>query len=116
MQNIMPVLDLDNLELTDTERKLVGEIVKPDGSLYASKPMKASGEGKYLWRMVAFGISPNRKHHCIPVTADFDIDGDFDQRRKQAEALDELADRVEKSVPVQQRYGTMAWGRALGYF
>lgn len=110
----MPVIDLSIINLNDDEQELAAQILKPDGRLFGSKPSKASGEAKYLWRMVAFGVSTNPKHHCIPVTADFDLDGTWDERRARSKVLDKLADRIETCVPVLERHGTMRWGRALG--
>ena len=123
MTNAMPTINLDTVEnLTKEERALVQQILKANGTLYSSKPKKAQGDAQYLWRMVAFGISPIQQHHCMPVMADFDIEVDksssdrFDTMRSKAKVLDELAHRIEKSLPIAERHGTMAWGRALGYF
>ena len=116
MTTTMPTINLDSVDMTIAERAIAEQILKPDGSLFASKPTKASGDAKYLWRMVAFGISPHGRHQCIPVTADFDLDGDFDARRLRAKELDDLSDRIEKAVSVFERYGTLRWGRALGMF
>ena len=110
----MPIINLDNVELTQEEIALAVQILKKNGSLYASKPGKANGEAKYLWRMVAFGISPVRQHHCIPVMAEFDLDGTPQEVRIRSKELDELAIRLERAVPVEERYGTLSWGRALG--
>lgn len=41
--------------------------------LRASKPIRACGSAQFIWRMVAFVVSPYAAHHCIPVSADFDI-------------------------------------------
>ena len=114
MTTTMPTLDIDQVEMTADEREIAEQIIRADGSLYASKPKTASGEAKYLWRMVAFGVSPNPRHHCIPVTADFDLDGTYDERREAAERLDELTRRIENTVPPIERHGLIAWGRAMG--
>ena len=116
----MTILPLETIRETFSteEVALILETVKPDASLYASKPTGATGRGKYLWRMLAFGISPNPKHHCIPVTADFDLNddlgGDWDATRAEAKVLNELATQVERLVPIEERHGTLRWGRALG--
>jgi hypothetical protein len=139
----MPKIDLEALiDLTDDELELVKRIINPKtGCLRASKPRVArdhpyrsyngeiemiapepvSGKAAYLWRMVAFAISPIGQHHCMPVTAEWDLpvqpDGehDFDARRAMAKELDALTDKVIKTVPLNQHYGTIRWGRALGY-
>ena len=110
----MPKIDLDLVDLTPTERTLAQEIFKANGTLYASKPGKASGEGKYLWRMVAFGVSPHAKHHCLPVTAYFDLGGEYSEVMDRSKELDDLATKLEQAVPVLERHGTMQWGRVLG--
>ena len=112
----MPIIDLDAADITDDERILALEILKPDGRLYASKPGKASGEGKYLWRMVVWGVSPHRQHQCMPMTADWDLDGEFEERMARAKVLDELAQRIEATVPssngMARWRGAMRWGRS----
>lgn len=110
----MPKLNLEAAGLTTQERKLAEQIVKPDGTLYASKPGKASGDAKYLWRMVAFGVSPIQKHQCLPMTADFDLEGEYQERLARGRELDQVAQRIERTVPIQERHGTMAWARVLG--
>ena len=110
----MPALDLDSIEMDEDERGLVSQIIKANGRLYASKPKNATGDARYLWRMVAFGISPVPAHQHLPVMAEFDLPGDFDERRERAKELDDLAKRVESSIPVEQRHSTLMWGRMLG--
>lgn len=115
MKTPMPTLNLDSIVMSEEERDLASQIVRKNGVLYASKPKRASGEAKYLWRMVVFGISPKPQHQCIPVTASFDLDGTYFESLDRAKELDALAQRIEDSVPVQERHGTLRWGRALGY-
>ena len=128
----MPTIDIDRL--TDPfARELAREIVKRDGTLYASKPKNASGPAKYVWRMVAFSVSPVSQHHCMPVCADFDIsntdvgfpaelDWDhpdrraaYDRRRLMTKVLDRVADAIIMTVPVREHHGTKRWARAFGY-
>ena len=121
MKYTMPMIDLEAAGLDGTELSLAKEILKPDGRLFASKPNKASGDVQYLWRMVAFGISPNPKHQCLPIMAEFDLDiamGGYDyyEVRKRTTVLDNLALRIERSLPLEDRHGTMTWARVLGAF
>jgi len=46
-------------------------MITKDGKLRASKPK--DGNAAYIWRMVAFSVSTNPKHHCMPMTADFGV-------------------------------------------
>lgn len=71
---------------------------------------KASGVAYYVWRIVAFSVSPVPAHSCMPVTADFYIKMDWDERRKYIkETLDPLVDRIVDSVPKLQWHGVMRW-------
>lgn len=128
----MPEIDLDLLKakLSPAEFKLVQGIVatsgKNKGRLRASKPNvdfndPDTGRTAYIWRMVAFHVSPIPQHHCIPCTADFDlvIEGDdvFDRHNKrvaETKRLDALVDQVVDTIPMRQWHGVIRWGRALG--
>ena len=91
------------------------EITKDDGTLYASKPGKASPEGRYVWRMVVFLVSPRPQHQCMPVTAAWELGYWTDQRDALTKDLDAIADQIVDAVPVQQWHGVKRWGHALGY-
>ena len=113
----MPALDISGLELSDSDKLLVGEIVKKDMTLYATKPKKASADGKFLWRYAAFFVSPKPAHQCMPVTAVFDLMDkyeDGDKRREVEQRLLKLADTITRTVPIHEQHGTIRWGRALG--
>jgi hypothetical protein len=128
----MPKIDISRLS-DPFAIELARQIVKPDGTLYASKPKKASGLAKYVWRMVAFGISPIGQHHCMPIMADFDISNSdvgfpmdmewshpdrsaaYDRRKLMAKVLDKVADAIVMTVPVREHHGTKRWARAFGY-
>lgn len=58
--------------LSERDRKIVLAVVKKDGTIRATKP--SNGVAAYVWRMVAFIVSPKPEHHCVPVTADFGIE------------------------------------------
>lgn len=134
----MPVLDLDAIEMTDEEREIANRIVTK-GRLRASKPAikytvanvtrmigdiayttrqripdDLGGKAAYVWRMVAFSVSPNYRHHHMPCTADFDLPvEDYTERRAMAKRLDDLVDRIVKSVPTDRWYGVRRWSRVL---
>jgi hypothetical protein len=77
-------------------------------------PNKTQGEAAYVWRMVAFAISPKQQHQCMPMTADFDLPQMGDAARQRAKELDAIADRIIAVVPKNQWHGVLRWGRALG--
>lgn len=134
----MPAIDLSKIDLTAEERQIAERILNK-GYLRASKPtikyskvtrpcsftgkMKEysepdsiGGRAAYVWRMVAFTISPIGKHHCMPCTADFDLpcSGNYEERRALAKEMDELANKIIAAVPRDQHYGTKRWARAFG--
>ena len=125
---------------TDEEKAILDIIVKSDGSLLASKPHlnkqirvkdatspygytyqcateqdRLRAKAAYTWRHVVFAVSQNPKHQCMPVMAFCDLDGDSATRRSTEKSLDDLADRIIRSIPFDQQHGTIRWGRALGY-
>lgn len=127
--NTMPKIDLSKVELSAEEMKIVELILKKDGSVRCSKPKvdksnPLTGKAAYLWRMVVWAISPIRQHQCLPTTADFDLPAIDETTGKWSCAaarmmsipLEELEKKLVNTVPVIQRHGTMAWGRALGAF
>lgn len=68
------------------------------------------GRSVYVWRMVAFLISPKAQHHCMPVTAQFSLASYREEQSK----LDKLIDKIVEAVPKEQWQGVIRWGRALG--
>jgi hypothetical protein len=66
----MPIV-LEVPTLTQFAKTCLSQITKRDGTLYASRPKNASGSAQYVWRMVAFSLSSNPVHQCMPVLADF---------------------------------------------
>ena len=112
----MPRIDLDAAmdALSLSEFTLLCECIKRDGTLRASKPTKATGEAKYLWRMTALGISPKPQHSCMPALAFCDLPQDDHAERRAAEKrLNDLATRIEQFVPVNERHGTIRWAGVL---
>jgi hypothetical protein len=127
----MPIIDVAAIpDLTDKERQVVTLIVATRGDqkgrLRASKPAvdKANpitGLAAYVWRMVAFSVSPIRQHQCMPVTADFDLpdaelpagEHKFGARRELAKQWDVVADKVIHCIPKSEWHGVKTWGHAL---
>lgn len=71
----MPPLDPNAIaDLTSAERELLALCVHK-GQLRRTKPdvKLHHGRAAYLWRMLAFGLSPHRVHHCFPICADLDM-------------------------------------------
>ncbi len=134
-----PIIDPESIPgLTADERDLVERIItRKSGTptLRASKPKvdrsvpytgfggrpclgptEETGQAAYLWRMVAFQISPIPAHHCLPVTAEFDLPvrGDnYQERLALAKELDALADRITASIPLSQHHGTLRWYKVM---
>ena len=120
------MIKIDITKLTEEDAKIVAPCIKKDGSLYASKPTKADGWSKYVWRMLVFSLSEDPKHHCVPMTADNGIHDEyrksmsFEDRwakvREDVKELDAVVDRVMKVVPVKEWHGILRWGRSIGSF
>ena len=84
---------------------------------YATDEERKQAMTAYVWRMVAFAISPQRQHACMPVMCECELPGTGSERRKLAKMLDdEVVEVVVRTVPLTQQTGTLRWGRALGYF
>ena len=135
----MPKIDTSSLFCTEEQTAILNIIIKVDGTLRASKPPlgkktgmidsdsfygytyawatdaeRLKAKAAYVWRMVAFAISPNPVHHCMPTTASFDLDGTFEECRALEKELDAFADLIVKCVPVTKQHGTMRWAQAYG--
>lgn len=132
----MPKIDLNSLNLSSEDAELVKGIVNSrTGELRASKPElpdkvkipsghydyanerdARKGMTAYIWRMVAFEISPISQHQCMPICADFDLPdcGGHDERRNLSKRLDEIVKIVVDSVPMTEWHGIIRWGNAFG--
>ena len=115
----MPVLPMETIKETfdPHEIALIKETVKAGGVMKSSRPKRASGRAQFLWRSLVFSLSLNPRHQCIPVTSEFylfDELKDWDLVRAESKVLDNLATRIEQLIPIEQRHGTLRWGRALG--
>ena len=115
----MPTVYTDTIPMTEEELVIVQAILRSDGTLRASKPQHKDvqgGRAAYVWRMVAFQVSPHPRHHCLPMAAEFDLkDEDWDNRREVIKQLDNLVKRVVDAVPMQGWHGIHRWTRAMGY-
>jgi hypothetical protein len=138
----MPRIDVAALNLRGREAKIVARIVKSDGTLRASKPDvpplvkvrnpdpdaffpytyvheneagRIAGEAAYVWRMVAFFVSPKSQHQCMPCTAEFGMGGEPAEQRERCKELDALVDCIVNAVPKEQWHGVRRWGQAFGY-
>ena len=114
-----------NLDRT-TALALVGTMNQRNGRLYASRPRKATGDTVYLWRILAFHLSPKPEHQCMPVTADMDVGPDhkpgdtaentrkrFQARDVRVKVLSGIVKRVIDLIPPNQWHGARRWHRAL---
>jgi hypothetical protein len=122
----MPVIKIEALEgeAADYARR----ITVADGGgariLRSSKPTaKGQGRAAYVWRMVAFSVSSNPRHQCMPCTADWDLADDYrgadrrvdhDALRAECGRLDKIVDQIVAVVPKEQWAGVIRWGNALG--
>jgi hypothetical protein len=127
-----PCINLDNVkDLTAEERKLIEGIIATQGMnkgrLRAAAPVSPGrrptapqGDVKYVWRMVAFQVSTNPQHWCMPVCADFDIDSPtrgvegVRYRAERAKVLNNLVDRIVNTIPKEQWHGINRWRGILG--
>lgn len=130
---IMPAIPLSHLSAD--ELAIAGAIIatkgKNKGLLRASKPKVEytivekdgrklrmptleTGRAAYVWRMVAFQVSPIGQHHCLPILADFDLPGSVEEARAEAKRLDVLVEKIVNAIPKSQWSGIHRWARALG--
>ncbi len=126
------MIDLAAIDLTAEERQIAERILNK-GALRASKPTikwstvertkeiggqsftgkyrepdEIGGKAAYVWRNVAFTVSPIGKHHCMPITADFDLpENDYKKRRAMALELDQLVNKIVAAVPKNQWRGSV---------
>ena len=134
----MPILNLDAINAaidaldldadTTTEWKAIAKGItvargKP-GKLRAAKPKvkdsdPITGKTAYIWRMVCFILSPNPKHHCMPMTADFDLPAFEGGRwssvaaREMSNVLKPLEDAIVNTIPKVEWYGINRWAKAM---
>jgi hypothetical protein len=130
MKANMPKANVEKINsnfLTEEERKIINVVVKKNGTIRASKPnvkkeQYINGKAAYVWRMVAFYVSSNPQHSCMPVCANFDLPA-FDENgewksaisREMEKSLDKLVDIIMDSIDKTKWHGVHRWGKALGY-
>lgn len=126
----MPIIDFQRLE---GDARLFAEAITIDSKLRATKPdpkktvfntecVSYPGAAAYVWRMVAFMVSPNPKHHCMPCTAEFGIEmktpeGRWDVRGIHAytkDVLDPIVSKIVDAVDKREWHGVHRWGQAFG--
>lgn len=131
----MPVIPLDHLDAD--ERAIAERIIatkgKNKGRLRASKPeieytiidrdgrkyresTLETGSAAYLWRMVAFVVSPIGQHHCLPMMADMDLPYFTTSREEQTalrKRLDALADKITNAMDKRSWHGIRRWANVL---
>lgn len=130
----MPIIPLDHL--TAEEREMAQGIVatqgKNKGRLRAGKPKieydivekngrklrypnDKTGKTAYLWRMVAFHVSPISQHQCLPIMANLDLPGNYDESVALAKEMDVIVNKIIDAMPRKEWQGINRWARALGY-
>ncbi len=112
----MPAIPMDTLS---ESARTYADLITVKGTLRASKPTvkrdsEITGSAAYVWRMVAFQVSPNPKHQCMPVCATFDLMGEYEHRKYLAEELDLIVKEIVDAVPPQEWHGIIRWGQAFG--
>lgn len=120
----MPRIDLAAANLNDAELTMASLIIsskgKNKGCLRASKPSE-QGDAAYIWRMVAFQISPLHQHWCMPICADIDIEVPdtlsreerYNWRKNRAKELMTVVDRIVNTVKASEWHGIKRWHRAF---
>jgi len=81
---------------------------------YKNEADADAGRTAYIWRMVAFMVSPISQHHCMPCTADFDVPGHYDERRAETKRLDLIVDKVVNSISPREWHGVARWAGLIG--
>lgn len=113
-----PMPLIDPTKFSDSEIRKFAEAIsttrKGENRLRASKPECDNGEASYVWRMVAFEVSPKSQHHCIPVTADFGMSLNYEERRTRCNELDVVVDAIVNSIPKNEWHGISRWRRGFG--
>jgi len=114
----MPKVDLAKItDLSDDEQVILNLVInKQTGRLKATSPGKAFGDAHYVWRMVAFMVSPKPQHQCMPYGADFYLKvKSFNERAARCNQLKTLEDKIINAVDKKQWHGIKRWGGALGF-
>lgn len=108
----MPRIDMQALwrKLSAEDMAIVRRVVR-DWKLRSSRPkIHDSAESRYaayVWRMVAFQISPNTQHHHMPTTCFWWLPDDTGKAVMQR--LDGIVDAICDTVPCSEWWGVRAW-------
>ncbi len=98
---------------SNTEMSVLSRVLGPNGIIRSTRPKGDTRYDKwayYVWRNIVWHISEERAHQCMPVMCYYELPAiDDTDRRKQAEALDELVDKVMKLIPVEAWRGVIKW-------
>ena len=123
----MPTINVESLKnhLDSAQMEIAKACLGRNDRLRASKPK--DGFAAYVWRMVAFQVSPNSQHHCRPMTAEYgfpsdyfgrDAQGSYEEssarRKAKVAELTLIVDAMVETLPKSQWHGVKRWGRALG--
>lgn len=76
-------------------------------------PDPEQGKTAYIWRMVAFYVSPIPAHQCMPMTADFDVPGTWSEKQDLLAHLDSIVDVIVDTIPKTQWSGVRRWAKVL---
>lgn len=129
----MPSVNLTQLNAVsenwdDEAKTILNIVVKKNGQIRATKPKVdeskyVTGKAAYVWRMVAFLVSPNPVHQCMPMNADFDLpaydkDGKWHYpiAHKMGEDLKYIEDAIVNAVPKDQWHSVHRWAKAFGKY
>lgn len=114
----MPVVKDAVEKLTSEQQEIAKHIIGREGRLRSSKPK--DGNAAFVWRMVAFNISPKPEHHCVPVTADFGVQVPGETEWHYAKVrpfvdnvLNPIVDAIINNLPKEEWHGVHRWARAL---
>lgn len=84
---------------------------------FAMKHNLPHNEGKwvlyFVWRNVAFYISPCREHQCLPFVAYFKYSDELFRDREYVKFLEKVVDNITNLIPPQQWHGVRRWAGLL---
>lgn len=105
----------------ESKAKIVEIVTKKGKGLRATKPKTVdndTGRAAYIWRYVAFCVSPKSIHHCLPMMAfcylsneDFKVAQDD---KKFYDELHAIVNEIVDSFPKESWHGVRRWGTVLG--
>ncbi len=127
---LMPKISLESTGLNDSDlapaRGIIATRGKNKGRLRASRPPVTredvgpdpdnpnyrlwkieGGETAYIWRMVAFYVSPQQAHHSMPITCffEFPLKASTPEGKALVRRLDIIVDAIVDTIHPSQWYG-----------